>query len=79
VVLLESAKKIVINFPGTQFQAQLIFVNLLRKSGPLGHFWTRNLLENVKCLPDKKIDETGATLEYTAQKSLRCLAQETSI
>jgi hypothetical protein len=54
MVPLESVGEyFVINFLGTQFQAQKASMNLLRKSGPLGHFRTRNLLENTVCLPNK--------------------------
>jgi hypothetical protein len=54
VVPLESIREnFIINFPGTQFQEEQASMNLLRKSGPLGHFWAENLLDNVVCLPKK--------------------------
>jgi hypothetical protein len=43
----------VVNFSGTQFQTQEASMNLLRKSGPQGHFWTRNVLENAVCFSKK--------------------------
>jgi hypothetical protein len=75
VVPLESVGENVVNFSGTQFQAQEASINLLRKSGPLGHFWTRKFCVLTK----EKLDEIGATLEHTPQKSLRRLEQETGI
>jgi hypothetical protein len=58
--LLENiGENFVVNFPGTQFQAQKASMNLLRKSGPLGHFWTRNLLQNYVFLPTKNWDDIG--------------------
>jgi hypothetical protein len=47
-------------------------MNLLRKSGTWVHFWKRNLVENT-VLAEGKLHETGARLEPTRQKSLRCL------
>jgi hypothetical protein len=80
VVPLESVgENFVVNFLGSQFQAQQASINLLRKSGLLGHFWTRNLLTNTNVFTEEKPDKVGARLEHTPQKSLRCLAQETSI
>jgi hypothetical protein len=38
-------------------------MNFLRKSGPLDHFWTRNLLENAVCLL-KDLDIVGDRLEH---------------
>jgi hypothetical protein len=68
----------VINFTRTYFQAQEASTNLLRKSGTWVHFWKRNLVENT--VPaEGKLDETGARLEHTRQKSVRCLAQESGI
>jgi hypothetical protein len=52
---------------------------LLRKSGTLGHFWTRNQLGNAVCLSKKKIDEIWARLENTPQTTLACLAQEAGV
>jgi hypothetical protein len=54
-------------------------MNLLRKTGLLGHFWTRNLMEKNHVLTKEKLRETDATLEHTPQKSLRCFAKETGI
>jgi hypothetical protein len=68
----------VINFPRTYFQAQETSMNFLRKSGTLVHFWKRNLVENT-VLSEGKLDETGARLENTRQKSVRCLAQESGM
>jgi hypothetical protein len=46
MVPLESVgENFVINFPGSQFQAQQASMNLLMKSGLLCHFWTGNLLK----------------------------------
>jgi hypothetical protein len=50
---LDSRENFVVNFPGTQFQAQQASMNLVKKSGPVGHFWTRILLENTAGLPNK--------------------------
>jgi hypothetical protein len=56
VVPLDSAgKNFVINFPGSQFQAQQASINLLIKSGLLGHFWTRNLLK-CSVLTEEELD-----------------------
>jgi hypothetical protein len=56
----------VVNFPGTQFQTQEASVNIVRKSGLLGHFWTINLLENALCLLKNK-DEIEARLEHMTE------------
>jgi hypothetical protein len=41
VVPVESVREnFIVNFPGAQFQAQEASMILMRKSGPLGHFWT---------------------------------------
>jgi hypothetical protein len=54
VVPVETEREnFVINFPETWFHAQAASINLLRKSGPLGHFWKRILLENTVSLPKK--------------------------
>jgi hypothetical protein len=50
VVALETGgDNFVVNFSGTYFQAQEALMNLSRKSGPLCHFWTSNMLENAVC------------------------------
>jgi hypothetical protein len=54
-------------------------MNLLIKSGLLGHFWTRNLIKNLRVLTEEKLDEIGGSSEHTPQKSLRRLAQGTDI
>jgi hypothetical protein len=52
VVLLGSAgENVALNYRGTQFQVQEASMNLFRKSGSLGHFWTRNYLEDAVCFP----------------------------
>jgi hypothetical protein len=80
VVTLESVgENFVINFPGSQFQAQQAPINLLRKSGLLGHFWTINQLKKLSVLTEEKLDMTEDRLEHMPHKSLRHLAQETSI
>jgi hypothetical protein len=38
-------------------------MNLLIKSGLLGHFWTRNL-KTLRELTEEKLDESGARLEH---------------
>jgi hypothetical protein len=53
-------------------------MNLLRKSGPLGHLWRRNLLEKAMCLTEKILDTLAARLEHTPEKLLRYLAQDTT-
>jgi hypothetical protein len=70
VVPLESVgENFVVNFPGTQFQAQEVSMNLLDEKRA-----------REQCvLTTEKLDEIGARLEHTPQKSLRHLAQETSI
>jgi hypothetical protein len=80
VVPLESVgENFIVNFPVSQFQAQQESINLLRKSGLLGRFWTRDLLKKFCGLTEEKLDETGARLEHTPHKPLRRLAQETGI
>jgi hypothetical protein len=54
-------------------------MNLLIKSGLLGHFWTRHLLKKRSVLTEEKLGETRSGLEHTPQKSLGRLAQETDI
>jgi hypothetical protein len=44
----------VINFPGSQFQAQQASMNLFIKPSLLGHSWTRNLLKSAVCFLKKK-------------------------
>jgi hypothetical protein len=80
VVPLESVQEnFVINFPGSQFQAQQASMNFLIKSDLLGHFWTRNPFKNRRVLTEEKLDKIRARSEHTPQKSLRRLAQETGI
>jgi hypothetical protein len=43
-------------------------MNLLRKSGPLGHFWTIILLQNVVCYR-RKLNDIGRRLEHTTEIS----------
>jgi hypothetical protein len=52
-----------LNIPGTQFQGLEATTNILRKSGPLGHFWARNLR---RVLTEEK-EEIWAKLEHTAE------------
>jgi hypothetical protein len=57
VVLLDSVgENFNVNFPETQFQTQKASMNLLRNSGALNHFWTRNLLE----IAEEKVGEIRA-------------------
>jgi hypothetical protein len=42
-------------FPGITGPAQQASINLLIKSGILGHFWTRNLLKNVVCETEENL------------------------
>jgi hypothetical protein len=80
VVQLESVgENFVVNFPGSQFQAKQESINLLIKSGLLGHLRTINLLKTLHVITEKIPDEIRARLEHTPQKSLRRLAQETGI
>jgi hypothetical protein len=80
VVPLQSVgEDFVVNFPGSQFQAQQQSINLLIKSCLLGHSRTRNLLKARHVSTEMKPDEIRAGLEHTPQKSLRRLAQETGI
>jgi hypothetical protein len=72
-------ENLVINYPVSQFQANQASMNLLIKSDLLGHFRTINLLKERCVLTDEELDEIGARLEHTPQKSLRRLAQETGI
>jgi hypothetical protein len=46
-----------VSFLGTQFQAQDVYMTLLRKSGPLGRFWTRNLLKERLARTEAKLGE----------------------
>jgi hypothetical protein len=56
VVPLKSVgENFVINLLGSQFQAQQASMNLLIKSGLLGHFWTKNAV----CFPKKHWTEEG--------------------
>jgi hypothetical protein len=48
-----SEENFVVNFQGIQFKAQEASTNLAKMSGPLSHFWTRNLIENAVCIPKK--------------------------
>jgi hypothetical protein len=73
-----SDRNLVVNFPGTQFKAQRASLNILRKWGPRGDFWTRNLLKRTVYL--YKINQTKWMLGWnTPRKLLRRLAQETDI
>jgi hypothetical protein len=75
MVLLESVREnLVVNFLGTQFQAKKASMNVLRNSGPLGHFWTKTC-EKTQCAYQEKLHELGARSEHTPQKSLRRLAR----
>jgi hypothetical protein len=54
-------------------------MNFLRKSGPLGKFLTRNLLENATCLLKKNQKKKGLGIKHAPQESLRCLTQDTGL
>jgi hypothetical protein len=56
---LENVRENIINYPESQFQAQKASINLLIKSGLLGHFWRRILLKNIMCLPNKSRQNMG--------------------
>lgn len=58
--MLESGEEnFVINFQGSQFQAQQASINILMKSGLMGHFCTRNPFRNVMCLLKGKWTKLG--------------------
>jgi hypothetical protein len=66
VLLLGSAtENFVINFTGSQFQAQQTSMNLSIKSGLLGHFWPRNPLKDAVCSLKTHYMKQRARLEHT--------------
>jgi hypothetical protein len=69
VVTLESVEaNFVINSQRTQFQAQEASMNLLRKSGPLGHFQTKISARKCNVLTEEKLDEIGDSFVHISQK-----------
>jgi hypothetical protein len=71
-------ENVVVNFPGSQFQAQQASIN--KEESQL--CWVTSGQETCqkrRVLTEEKLDGTGAGLEHTPQKSLRRLAQETGI
>jgi hypothetical protein len=63
VVLLESVgENFIVNLPGSHFQAQQAFMNLLRKSGVVGCFWFHHFVyEGV--MNNNKVVNCEITLE----------------
>jgi hypothetical protein len=52
---------------------------LTKKVSSTGSLLDKKPAKKCHVLTEEKLDEIGARLEHTPQKSLRCLAQETSI
>jgi hypothetical protein len=65
-------------FPGNTVSSTGGIHKLIKKFRSLGHFWTRNMLQNaVRLLTKYRIKK--ASFKHTPQKSVRCPAQETGI
>jgi hypothetical protein len=63
-------RRLIVNFPGSQFQTQQASVNFVVKSGLLDDFWTRNLLKKKPSVYRRKTRRNEFRLEQTPQKSL---------
>ncbi|XP_069683792.1 probable ATP-dependent RNA helicase DDX52 isoform X1 [Periplaneta americana] len=66
-------------FPDVTIPSRTTVHNLVNKVRRTGSILNKKRVQERRVLTEEKLDEIGARLENTPQKSLKCLAQETGI